>query len=184
MMKKIYLLGATGSIGRQVLEIIRGRPGFKVESISFNKNLKLGREIIAEFKPEYVAVGEYADMVALKGEFPRVKFGFGEEGLLEAATHGGDDGYLVNAVVGSAGLRPTVAAIKKRRNILLANKETLVVAGEIIMPMVREAGVTLLPIDSEHSGVFQCLKSGKREEISRIILTASGERSVRLRARS
>lgn len=174
MMKKIYLLGATGSIGRQVLEIIRGRPGFKVESISFNKNLKLGREIIAEFKPEYVAVGEYADMVALKGEFPRVKFGFGEEGLLEAATHGGDDGYLVNAVVGSAGLRPTVAAIKKRRNILLANKETLVVAGEIIMPMVREAGVTLLPIDSEHSGVFQCLKSGKREEISRIILTASG----------
>ncbi len=174
MMKEIYLLGATGSIGRQVLEIIRGRPGFKIKTLSINKNVGLGRKIIAEFRPEYVAVGRAEDAAALQKEFPEIKFGYGDAGLTEAATYGSSGGYLVNAVVGSAGLTPTVKAIEKKRTILLANKETLVMAGDIIIPLVKEVGATLLPIDSEHSAVFQCLKSGKKTEVSRVILTASG----------
>ena len=166
MMKEIYLLGATGSIGRQVLEIIRGRPGFKIKTLSINKNVGLGRKIIAEFRPEYVAVGRAEDAAALQKEFPEIKFGYGDAGLTEAATYGSSGGYLVNAVVGSAGLTPTVKAIEKKRTILLANKETLVMAGDIIIPLVKDVGATLLPIDSEHSAVFQCLKSGKKTEVS------------------
>ncbi|MDD4077830.1 MAG: 1-deoxy-D-xylulose-5-phosphate reductoisomerase [Bacilli bacterium] len=173
-MKNLYLLGATGSIGQQVLEVIRGKTDFKIKSLSFHSNIALGRKIIAEFHPEYVSVGDLHNMLILKDEFPDVLFGYGEDGLMKAATYSNDGGYLVNAVVGSAGLKPTVAAIKKKRNVLLANKETLVMAGEIITRLVRASGVILLPIDSEHSAVFQCLKTGNNHEVARIILTASG----------
>jgi len=174
IMKNLYLLGATGSIGQQVLEVIRGKTDFKIKSLSFHSNIALGRKIIAEFHPEYVSVGDLHNMLILKDEFPDVLFGYGEDGLMKAATYSNDGGYLVNAVVGSAGLKPTVAAIKKKRNVLLANKETLVMAGEIITRLVRASGVILLPIDSEHSAVFQCLKTGNNHEVARIILTASG----------
>jgi len=173
-MKNIFLLGATGSIGRQVLSVIRGRPDFKVKALTFYRNIDLGRRIIYEFQPEYVAVGSYDDMMILQAEFPDIVFGHGKDGLINAATYSDDSGYLINAVVGSAGLKPTIAAIKKGRDILLANKETLVMAGEIVIDLVRKYKVKLLPVDSEHSAVFQCLKAGDINAVKRIILTASG----------
>lgn len=173
-MKNIYLLGATGSIGTQVLDVIREQKEYCLKSISVGKNITLTKQIIEEFKPEFVSVLEYDDMVILQKLYPHVSFGYGDEGLIEAATYSSLDGVLVNAVVGMVGLIPTIAAIKKHRNILLANKETLVVAGDIIKKMVKEYKVELIPIDSEHSAIFQCLKSGNREDVSKLIITASG----------
>lgn len=174
-MKNIYLLGASGSIGKQTLDVIsRYQDKFILKSFSVNKNIAFAKEVINKFKPEMVSVGNYDDMLQLKIEFPNILFSFGEQGLIDVASYSNEDGYLVNAVMGSAGLVPTIAAIKKKRDILLANKETLVVGGEIIMPLVEKYNVRLLPIDSEHSAILQCLLSGKKEEVSRIIITASG----------
>lgn len=173
-MKNIFLLGATGSVGRQVLEVIRGKRDFKIKSISFNRNIDRARDIILEFAPEFVAAGDNKSAEMLKEEFPDVRFDYGAEGLVRAAEYSDEDGYLVNAVVGAAGLKPTIAAIKKGRDVLLANKETLVMAGFIVKRMIRKYNVRLLPIDSEHSAIFQCLKSGRNKEVSRLIITASG----------
>lgn len=174
-MKNIYLLGASGSIGKQTLDVIsRYQDKFILKSFSVNKNIAFAKEVINKFKPEMVSVGNYDDMLQLKIEFPNILFSFGEQGLIDVASYSNEDGYLVNAVMGSAGLVPTIAAIKKKRDILLANKETLVVGGEIIMPLIEKYNVRLLPIDSEHSAILQCLLSGKKEEVSRIIITASG----------
>lgn len=173
-MKNIFLLGATGSIGTQVLDVLRNLGCFRVLSLAIGKNVSLGEKIIAEFKPEFVSVQEQEALPQLKLAFPEIQFGYGEEGLIQAATYSDQDGVLVNAVVGMAGLKPTVAAIKKRRNILLANKETMVVAGEIINALLREYNVEIIPIDSEHSAIFQCLQSGVKAEVARLIITASG----------
>lgn len=173
-MKNIALLGATGSIGCQTLEIISNNNSYCLKSISIGKNINLARNIIKKFKPEFVSVLEYSDMVALNSEFPNILFGYGEEGLINAATYVNENDYMINAVVGMVGLKPTVAAIKKKINILLANKETLVVAGDLIKSLVKEYRVQLLPIDSEHSAIFQCLQSGKNNCVSKIIITASG----------
>ncbi len=174
-MKNIYLLGASGSIGKQTLDVIsRYQDKFTLKSFSVNTNILFAKEIIKQFKPEMVSVGKYEDMLVLKSEFPEVKFSYGDQGLIDVATYSSDGGYLVNAVMGSVGLIPTVAAIKMKRDILLANKETLVIGGEIIMPLVKEYGVRLLPIDSEHSAILQCLLAGKKSEVSKIIITASG----------
>lgn len=169
----IYLLGATGSIGTQVLEVIRGK-NYQVKSLSFGKNITKACAIIEEFKPEYVATLSKEDMDSLSKLYPYLQLGYGEEGLINAATYGNEEGVLINAVVGMVGLKPTIAAIKKKRNILLANKETLVVGGEIITKLAKENNVKLLPIDSEHSAILQCLHHRQKEEIASLIITASG----------
>jgi 1-deoxy-D-xylulose-5-phosphate reductoisomerase len=171
-MKNLCLLGATGSIGTQVLEIIREKNIYNLKSISFGKNIKLGKKIIEEFQPEYVSVLSEADMVNLQNEYPKIKFGCGEDSLITAATYA--PGTLVNALVGMVGVKPTIAAIKKGMRILLANKETLVVAGDIINRLLQEHETELIPIDSEHSALFQCLQSGSKKEVNRLIITASG----------
>ncbi|MDD2258390.1 MAG: 1-deoxy-D-xylulose-5-phosphate reductoisomerase [Bacilli bacterium] len=174
-MKNIYLLGASGSIGKQTLDVIsRYQDKFVLKSFSVNTNVCFAKEIIKKFKPEMVCVGNYEDMVKLQFEFPEVLFSYGDQGLIDVATYSSEDGYLVNAVTGSVGLLPTIEAIKKKRDILLANKETLVIGGELIMPLVKKYNVNLLPIDSEHSAILQCLLAGKKDEVNRIIITASG----------
>lgn len=173
-MKKISLLGATGSIGIQTLEVIRNHPEkFVLVSISVGKNLQLARKIIIEFLPELVSVQEKVDADALKNEFPNLKIVYGSEGLEAIAVYHKAD-ILLNAVLGSVGLRPTLEAIKAKKTIAIANKETLVTAGHIVMEEVRRHGVTLLPVDSEHSAIFQALQGEQPKNIERLILTASG----------
>ncbi|SDM01596.1 1-deoxy-D-xylulose-5-phosphate reductoisomerase [Bacillus sp. OK048] len=173
-MKMISILGATGSIGTQTLDIIREHPGeFKLVAISLGKNLELARKIINEFKPELVSVQDYQDCNTLKLEFPTTTFTFGEEGLIEAAVYPSAD-ILVNAVIGSVGLNPTLQAIESGKTIAIANKETLVTAGHLVIEAAEKNGVALLPVDSEHSAIFQCLQGEKEKNIDRLILTASG----------
>jgi 1-deoxy-D-xylulose-5-phosphate reductoisomerase len=173
-MKNILLLGATGSIGSQVLEIIAENKEYKLKSISFGKNIDKAKKIIKKYKPEFVSVLSKKDLVVLKEEFPDIEFGYGDEGLIKAATYSKEKAYLINAVVGMVGLIPTIEAIKAGHDILLANKETLVAAGEIIMEYSNKHNVRIIPIDSEHSTIYQCLFSGRYEDINRIIITASG----------
>lgn len=169
----IYLLGATGSIGTQVLDIIRTK-GYKLKAISFGTNIEKACRIIEEFHPEYICTQTQTDLNTLFKLYPEYQYGYGEEGLISAATYGDDDGVLINAVVGMVGLKPTIAAINKKRKILLANKETLVVGGEIITKLAKANGVPLIPIDSEHSAILQCLQGYRHEEIASLIITASG----------
>lgn len=170
----VVILGATGSIGTQTLDIIRSHKEINVVSVTCNSNISKLREIILEFNPTYVSIGKTEFLNELKTDFPAVEFGVGKEGLNKAATYEVEGKTVVmNALVGSAGLEPTINAIKMGRDILLANKETLVVGGEIIMPLVKEYGVNLLPVDSEHSAIFQCL-IGSDKEVENIIITASG----------
>ncbi len=173
---KLYLLGATGSIGDQTLDIVRRSNGaFSVETIAAYKSIDKVKEIIEEFHPKFVSVGLEEAMLELKKLYPNVEFGFGAKGLIQAATFGelGDD-LVVNAVVGSAGLAPTYYAIEKKRNIALANKETLVIGGDLIKPMLQKYEVRLLPIDSEHSAIMQCMNGEDRSSVENIIITASG----------
>lgn len=173
-MKKIILLGATGSIGTQVLEIVRENKEYELVSISVGRNIEKAYLIVDEFRPKYVSTINQEDSKKLKERFPYLEVGFGEDGLIKAATFGKERVNVINAVVGMVGLIPTVEAIKKGNNILLANKETLVCAGEIITRYVNDYNVKLIPIDSEHSTVLQCLQSGRIEDVNRIVLTASG----------
>lgn len=170
----LVILGVTGSIGTQTLDIVRNHQEINVVSVTCNTNISKLREIIIEFKPKYVSIGQALFVEELQQEFPDTIFGYGKEGLNEAATFPCDGKTVVmNALVGSAGLEPTIKAIEAKRDILLANKETLVVGGELIMPLVKEYGVNLLPVDSEHSAIFQCL-IGNEKEVENIIITASG----------
>ncbi|MBU1145115.1 MAG: 1-deoxy-D-xylulose-5-phosphate reductoisomerase [Firmicutes bacterium] len=176
-MKNLYLLGSTGSIGTQVLEIVSQHlEDFKVITMSANKNISLLRHQIKQFKPLYVSVTEKNDAMMLQTEFPTTCFGYGKEGLIKAATFQKEDkiGLVVNALVGIAGLVPTIEAIKIHRNIALANKETLVVGGFLIKKLLKEFNVKMYPIDSEHSAIWQCLQGSKPHEIKKIIITASG----------
>lgn len=172
-MKNIYLLGATGSIGSQTLEVIRDK-GYNLIAFSSGYNLDKTIEIIEEFKPKLVCVALENDSRHLKLRFPNLHIKYGQDGLNEVATLNGNDGLLVNAVVGSVGLKPTVEAIKVRKTICLANKETLVVAGEIVTSLAKEYNVDILPVDSEHSAIFQCLNGENKREVEKIIITASG----------
>lgn len=173
-LKKISILGATGSIGTQTLDILREHPSeFKLVAISIGKNLELARKMINEFQPELVSVQEYHDCNTLKSEFPNTKFTFGDEGLVEVAVYPSAD-ILVNAVLGSVGLNPTLQAIESGKTIAIANKETLVTAGHLVMDAAKRNGVALLPVDSEHSAIFQCLQGEQDKNIERLILTASG----------
>jgi 1-deoxy-D-xylulose-5-phosphate reductoisomerase len=172
--KKISLLGATGSIGIQTLDVIREHPEeFQLVSMSAGKNLELTRKIILEFLPELVSVREKDDAENLRSEFPHIPVLFGSEGLEEAAVYHKSD-ILVNAVLGSVGLSPTLQAIRAKKTIAIANKETLVTAGHIVMEEAERHGVSILPVDSEHSAIFQALQGEKEKNIERLILTASG----------
>lgn len=174
VVKKISLLGATGSIGIQTLDIIRGhRDAFQLVAISAGRNLDLVRKIIIEFKPEFVSVQEKADGETLRTEFPELSIGFGIDGIEEAAIYPKAD-VLVNAVLGSVGLSPTLRAIQAGKTIAIANKETLVTAGHLVMDAARRHNVQVLPVDSEHSAIFQALQGEKEKNIEQLILTASG----------
>lgn len=175
-MENIYLLGGSGSIGEQTLDVIRANPqDFKLKSVSFGYNINKAKEIIEEFKPEFVSIIQESDARYLRNLFPDVIISANEDSLIECATYDkSSSGKVVVAVVGYVGIKPTIEAIKLQRDILLANKETLVCAGNIINTFVQKYNVNLLPIDSEHSAIFQALKSGQKEEVDRLIITASG----------
>ena len=172
-MKQIILLGSTGSIGTQTLDIVAAHPErFSVSVLCCGKKVDLLREQIRAFSPKAVCVAEEGDAKSLREEFPGLTVLSGDGGLAEAAAMEGD--LVVNALVGIRGLLPTLAAVSAGKDIALANKETLVTGGELVMEKVREKGVALLPIDSEHSAIFQCLQGKGPNEIGKILLTASG----------
>lgn len=173
-MKTISLLGATGSIGVQTLDIIRKHPNsFRLTAFSAGKNEKAAENIIREFEPALVSVIEKNTAERLQAKFPSVRVLYGKEGL-EAAAVIPEADTLVSAVIGSVGLEPTLKAIEAKKNIAIANKETLVTAGHIVTEAAKQAGVHLLPVDSEHSAIFQSLQGEQEKNISRLILTASG----------
>ena len=172
-MKKIILLGANGSIGTQTLDVIKDKE-FKVVGMSVGHDLELAKKNIAEFNPEIVCTRTFNDMLELQKEF-NMKIVYGDEGLIEVATYmPNEEILLVVALVGSIGLVPTVKAIEIGRNIALANKETLVMAGDIVMDLAKKHHVTIFPIDSEHSAIYQSLVGENKEDIKRLIITASG----------
>lgn len=174
-MKGISLLGATGSIGTQTIDIIRSnRDQFELVAIAVGKNLELTREIINEFHPKLVSVQNQADAAILQREFAGIsKILSGDEGLIDVAVHP-DANLFVNAILGSVGLVPTLNAIEAGKTIALANKETLVTAGHIVMARARDRKVPVLPVDSEHSAIFQCLQGERQKNVERLIITASG----------
>ncbi len=173
---RLFILGVTGNIGTQTLDIVRtSKDKYEVVAVAGNLNLEKMKDIIVEFNPKYVSMGKSEDILTLKTLFPNLEYGYGEAGLIQAATYGEKDNDLVvNAVVGSAGLSPTIMAIKKGRNIALANKETLVIGGEIINQLLLEHQVKIIPVDSEHSAIMQCLKNEDAKVVKKIIITASG----------
>lgn len=183
-MKKISLLGATGSIGTQTLDVIKQHPDhFTLEAISIGKNLTLGLDIIHTYIPKVVSVIDKESFEYLQSRVPgNVKVVHGEEGLIEVAANV-DSQVVVNAVMGSVGLKPTLKAIEAGKTIAIANKETLVTAGHLVMGAAKTNNVPILPVDSEHSAIFQCLNGEDKKALERIILTASGG-SFRDRTRS
>ena len=174
-MKKIAILGSTGSIGTQTLEVVRAQGDLQVTAMAAGHNIDLFEQQIREFLPRNVAVWEEKDAYDLRTRVADlgVKVHFGMEGLIEIAADP-DSEILVTAIVGMLGLRPTIAAIQSGKNIALANKETLVTAGHLIMPMAKEYDVQILPVDSEHSAIFQSLNGERVNKIEKILLTASG----------
>lgn len=181
--KKIAILGSTGSIGTQTLDVVEqsekyageGQYVLKVAALAAHSNIDLLEKQIRRFRPEMAAVwdekkaAQLADRVR---DLP-VKIASGMEGITEAAVWESAD-VIVTALVGMIGIRPTMAAISAGKDIALANKETLVTAGHLIMPLARKKGVRILPVDSEHSAIFQCMQSGGRQKAEKILLTASG----------
>lgn len=174
-MKKIAILGSTGSIGTQTLDVVRANGDIKVAALAAGKNIQKLEEQIREFHPRLAAVWEEADAKKLRVSTAdlEVKIVSGMDGLIEVAALSESE-ILVTAIVGMIGLVPTIEAIKAGKDIALANKETLVTAGHIIMPLAKQCGVRILPVDSEHSAIFQCLNGENDKEIAKILLTASG----------
>jgi 1-deoxy-D-xylulose-5-phosphate reductoisomerase len=173
-MKSISLLGATGSIGLQTLDIVRDHADeFKIVAFAAGKNIERTKEIIVEFSPKLVSVQLEADAHMLSKEFPHIDFTCGPKGLVDVATFAEAD-VLLNAVLGSIGLEATLAAIRKKKAIAIANKETLVTAGHLVMSEAKKFGAPILPVDSEHSALWQSMQGENRQSISRLILTASG----------
>lgn len=174
-MKKIAILGSTGSIGTQTLEVARENKDLEIVGLAAGNNIKLLEAQIREFHPKKVAVWteEKAAELRLKIADLKVEVVTGMEGLLEIAEMEESE-MLVTAIVGMIGIRPTIAAIKAGKDIALANKETLVTAGHIIMPLAKECNVRILPVDSEHSAIFQCLNGENHGQLHKILLTASG----------
>lgn len=172
MKKKIAILGSTGSIGTQSLEVIdKLSDKFEIVAISAGSNIELVSKQIEKYQPKLVAVKSESDANTLKLKFPNTKVLHGDEGLISISNIEEIEMLLV-AVSGKIGLKPTIQAIKNKKNIALANKETLVMAGEIVMKLAKENGVKILPVDSEHSAIFQCI-NGKKN-VKHLIITASG----------
>ncbi len=174
-MKKIAILGSTGSIGTQTLEIVRKEPDLQVVALAAGANVELMEKQVREFRPSLVAMWTEeaaSDLRVRLGDLP-VKIAYGMEGLLEVAVYEESE-VLVTAIVGMIGIRPTIAAIEHGKTIALANKETLVTAGHIIMPLAAKKNVSILPVDSEHSAIFQSMHGENRARVERILLTASG----------
>ena len=174
-MKYLYIVGSCGSIGTQTLDIVRENSSdYKVIGMSVGSNLELAEKLINEFKPELVCFRKKEHISLIHLEYNPIIV-FGDLGLLEVAKyHKYNNEIFVNALVGMSGLMPTVEAIKTKKDICLANKETLVVAGDIINQMVKDYNVSLIPIDSEHSAILQCLQGEQKEDVKRLIITASG----------
>lgn len=174
-MKYISILGSTGSIGTQTLEVVRNQTDLKVTALAAHSNIELLEKQILEFQPSIVAVWkeEKAKELARKVAHLSVKVIAGMEGLIACATEQKAN-IVVASLVGMIGIRPTIEAIKAGKDIALANKETLVTAGHIIIPLIKKYQVKLLPVDSEHSAIFQVLNGENKEQVHKIILTASG----------
>ena len=174
MKKTISVLGATGSVGIQALDVARER-GFKVDFLSANRDFSAMEGFAREFSPKAVAMADESAARELKSRLSDtdIKVLSGEEGICEGI-HSSCSETVVNSILGEAGLKPTLAVIDSGKRLALANKESLVIAGDIVMSAAREKGVEIIPVDSEHSAIFQSLKSGKQQEIKKIILTASG----------
>jgi 1-deoxy-D-xylulose-5-phosphate reductoisomerase len=177
-MKAITLLGSTGSIGTQTLDIVTHHPNqFRIVGLAAGSNVTLLAEQVRQFKPEIVAICNETQLPELKAAIadihPQPMILAGESGVVEVARYG-DSEAVVTGIVGCAGLLPTIAAIKAGKDIALANKETLIAGGPVVNPLIQEYGVKLLPADSEHSAIFQCLQGVHSGGLRRIILTASG----------
>lgn len=175
-MKNIAILGSTGSVGTQALDVIRANPElYRVCALTANANAALLIQQAMEFKPQLVVIGDESQYAAVKNALSGQGMNIlcGEDALCEAASLTAAD-FVLTAIMGSVGLRPTIAAIKAKKKIGLANKETLVVAGELITKLAAENGVTIIPVDSEHSAIFQCLVGEELSSIEKIYITASG----------
>lgn len=175
MAKNISILGSTGSIGTQTLEVVKEIGSISVKAMSTNVNIELFEKQIRQFKPELVCVMNEEKAKELENRISDMKITVlsGMEGLKAVATHEKSD-TVVNSVVGNIGLEPTAEAIKNKKDIALANKETLVTSGELIMKLVKENNVNMYPVDSEHSAIFQSLQGNEENNIRQILLTASG----------
>ena len=174
-MRQISVLGSTGSIGTQTLQVVRNNKDIHVAALAAGSNVDLIEQQIREFRPELAVLWEEkkAEELKLRVADLDVKVSWGMEGLIEAASIPAAE-TVVTAVVGMIGIRPTIAAIEAGKDIALANKETLVTAGHLIIPLAKEKGVKILPVDSEHSAIFQCLQGERGNHIDKILLTASG----------
>lgn len=173
-MKRITILGSTGSIGTQALSIIEKNPQlFQIEALTCGKNVELFRRQLEKFKPHFAVTADEAAARELQKEFPEISFSYGISGIIEAASKTDCD-MVLNSLLGMMGLEPTYQAIMAGKDIAFANKETLVAGGEIIMAAVAEKGVQMLPVDSEHSAIFQCLQGNQQNPVHKILLTASG----------
>ncbi len=172
--KKMMILGTTGSVGEQAVDVARENK-VSLTGISANKNVKRTEEIAREFGVEFCAMADEdaAKELRLRLADTDIKVLAGDDGICEMISRTKND-VVLNSIIGEAGLKPTLAVIDSGARLALANKESLVVAGDIVMARAREKNVDILPVDSEHSAIFQCLKSGKREEVKKILLTASG----------
>ena len=174
MEKNIAILGVSGSVGTQAVDVARKR-GYRVDLISANRNEELTEAVAREFKPRFLAMGsdDAARSMKLRLADTDIKIFSGESGITEAVSQTSAE-TVVNSILGEAGLVPSLAVIDAGKRLALANKESLVIAGDIVMKRARERGVEIIPVDSEHSAIFQSLRSGKSAEVKRLLLTASG----------
>ncbi len=174
-MKQISILGSTGSIGTQTLEVVMAQNDIKVCGLAARSNIQLLEEQVRQFSPRVVAVWEEEKAEEFRQKIAdlNIEVVSGMDGLIKVATMSEVE-MVVTAVVGMIGIKPTIAAIEAKKDIALANKETLVTAGHIIMPLAKENNVSIIPVDSEHSAIFQCLQGNNEKEVYKIIITASG----------
>lgn len=170
-MKNLSILGSTGSIGTQALDVVRAQPSqFHIKAMTAGKNIQLFKEQLKEFAPEYASVGAEKDAIELRKAFPKIEISYGMQGLCDAAVYS-DVEMVLNGLLGMLGLRPTAEAIHAGKDIAFANKETLVAGGALIMEAVARKGIKFIPVDSEHSAIFQCMQGNP---VKKLILTASG----------
>ena len=173
-MKKLSILGSTGSIGKSALDLVDLYPDrFQVSTLAARRSVDVLHAQALKYRPQMIALWDAQAAQDLQGRLPEIEVLSGQEGVIQAAVHPSVN-TVVAAIEGAAGLVPTYRALLEKKDVALANKETLVMAGELIMSMVGEGGSNLLPVDSEHSALHQCLRGAKKEEVHRLVLTASG----------